>query len=197
LTSILEYLAKAREGRTTSDCIDYLIELNEFLKSKKLIEIGVGPYGTSNLALLYFCERHSAHLYSIDITKYSNVVERNKKLGLDKFWTYIVRDSREVGKEWNIQVDFLFINSGHTYDLTLSELQLFSPFVKPSGIITMHDTKIEDCPRIHREVRKAMFEFLKNNLNYKVLELKAKRGFSVLYQDSKISDFIVKRWCLE
>ncbi len=41
--------------------------------------------------------------------------------------------------EWNASIDHLFIDTAHTYEQTLKELQRFEPQVKNGGVTTLHD----------------------------------------------------------
>jgi cephalosporin hydroxylase len=44
------------------------------------------------------------------------------------------------------KLDFLFIDGDHLYQGVLSDLLLYSGFVRPGGIIAFHDIRIEDNP---------------------------------------------------
>jgi hypothetical protein len=45
----------------------------------------------------------------------------------------------DVVKTWNKSIDHLFIDTTHRFEHTLSELREWGKWVKPEGIITLHD----------------------------------------------------------
>jgi predicted O-methyltransferase YrrM len=64
----------------------------------------------------------------------------------------------DVVKTWNKPIDFLFIDTSHTYEQTTLEIQRWFPLVRKGGQIAMHDTAQEDI--IFQGCRKALDEFL-------------------------------------
>lgn len=42
----------------------------------------------------------------------------------------------------NKQIDFLFIDADHTYDSVKKDYQMYSPLVRPGGIIAFHDVAL-------------------------------------------------------
>jgi len=56
------------------------------------------------------------------------------------------------------QVDMLYIDGDHMYDAAKRDWELYSPLVRPGGIIVLHDAVIEDNPTVevytlYRELR--------------------------------------------
>jgi predicted O-methyltransferase YrrM len=48
-------------------------------------------------------------------------------------------DSINIGKNWNIPIDLLFVDGNHSKEYVLADLKNFSPFIKPGGVLLMHD----------------------------------------------------------
>ena len=73
------------------------------------------------------------------------------------------------------------LDSNHTHDHVLRELELYSPFVSPGSYIVVFDTIVEDLPEgyfsesrpwgIGNNPKTAVFEFLKTNENFVVDEM--------------------------
>lgn len=47
--------------------------------------------------------------------------------------------SSNIGSKWNKQIDLLFIDGSHTYEDVKKDFELFYPWVKPGGLILLHD----------------------------------------------------------
>lgn len=70
----------------------------------------------------------------VDVFKLSDVVEK------------IVGFSQNVGEMWGLPIDVLFIDGDHAYDYVKKDMELFAPYVKPGGIMALHD-RAEDGPK--------------------------------------------------
>jgi phospholipid N-methyltransferase len=109
------------------------------LRAKTILELGFGC-GSFTTALLFACKETGGHLTTIDPDKeFSNanpqILNFIKKLKLDENWTFIEENDMDV--EWNSKVDMLLIDTDHTLDLTVKELNKFMSFVK--GEALLHD----------------------------------------------------------
>ena len=74
------------------------------------------------------------------------------------------------------QIDFLFIDSAHTYDITFKELNEWVKWVRKGGIICMHDTSTSwvDC-------RKALEDYLADKKDkFLKLQFENQNGFTIL-----------------
>lgn len=49
--------------------------------------------------------------------------------------------SHDVGRNWKTPIDFLFIDGSHEYEDVISDFELFLPWVKPGGLIALHDVQ--------------------------------------------------------
>jgi hypothetical protein len=61
-------------------------------------------------------------------------------------------DSYELGKTWDIPIDFLFIDGDHSTLGVLGDLQMWVPKVKPGGLVVGHDWDGRHGERIQRGV---------------------------------------------
>ena len=93
---------------------------------------------------------------------------------LTPYWEFRIGDDLEVS--WNRKIDFLFIDTSHTYEQTLKELVRFEPFVKSGGIIAMHDSVL--CPG----VKKAVKEYAENKPNLRIYEYVNNNGLFLIFK---------------
>lgn len=79
--------------------------------------------------------------YSEDIWTYSinDITENLKNLGLLDHVKLTKGYSEDIGVNWSMQCDMLFIDGAHTYDGCLSDFNLFFKWLKPNGIFALHD----------------------------------------------------------
>jgi len=119
------------------------IELN----LKNILELGTRT-GESTIALLLAAKEINGKVTSIDIDSCQEAKEKVEKLDLKSHWNFIQTDDLEM--EWDDQIDHLFIDTSHTYDQTLAELEKFEPLVRKGGLISLHD--IISCPPVLRAI---------------------------------------------
>lgn len=155
--------------------------LHEFViryRPEIILEVGTGH---STLAMAYaanLLERFEkiVTIYSTDID-----IERtklfNKKINDNNLYHVILlnEDSLKFLSNYEGMVDLIFIDSAHTYDLTLKELEEASGKLSPNGYILMHDViSVSD-------VQLAIKEFLsKHPDEFKYFILKTQCGIGVL-----------------
>ncbi len=122
---------------------------------------------------------NKGQFYSIDLTpKLSSVrlfPEGEGFLDGEPRYHPIKGNSLEV--EWNKPIDFLFIDSGHEYNLTIGELKKFTSFVKEGGFICMHDTGENN--NMFADCRKAMIDFTKDK-GWEIKQLNNQNGLSII-----------------
>lgn len=111
------------------------------LKARTVLEFGVGE-GFSTVALLAGVKETKGVLWSVDIRIFEPGMNRIKSTPfLDtQRWHFILLDDCEWVTIWSQSIDLLYIDSNHQYEHTLKELELFAPYVKPDGVILLHDT---------------------------------------------------------
>ena len=145
-------------------------------KAKVLLEIGSGQ---STSALTAAANENEAEFYSIDLGVSSNLrlfPEGEGVLEKEPRYHSIVGNSMEV--TWDKPVDFFFLDSGHTYDLTLAELRKYAPFVKEGGWIVCHDTG-EFHNEAFADCRRAMLVFL-NEVGWKFRTMNCQSGLTII-----------------
>ena len=148
--------------------------------AKTIVEIGAGQ---STFVLTTAADITNGEFYSIDLTKQARerLFPEAPNLDLEPKYHFVGGNSIDTkdtsGVKWDKPIDFLFIDSGHTYDLTIGELKKFTPFVKPGGFVCMHDTGINNI--VWAECRKAMLDF-SNNTNWEKKQLDNQNGLTIL-----------------
>jgi cephalosporin hydroxylase len=103
----------------------------------------VGEFGVRNgqstRAFLAAAERQGGHVHSWDLST-PDVPSWWQE---HPYWTFTRQDSRLAAPP---ALDVLFVDTSHVYEATLHELRHLVPFVRPGGIVLMHDTRIGDPP---------------------------------------------------
>lgn len=106
-------------------------------KPQVVLELGCRT-GNTTLPLLYAVSKYGGHVHSIDIEVWPEIKDfLRDNQELQKFWTFI--ESDDISIEWKERIDFLYIDTSHTYDHTLKELQKYEPLVNSGGVIVFHD----------------------------------------------------------
>lgn len=68
--------------------------------------------------------------------------------------------SHPVGLEWRVPLDWIFLDSNHTYEFAIDDLRNWSRFVRPGGCIMCHDfTEREAALAMDFGVVRAVKEF--------------------------------------
>ena len=141
-----------KRSRIGTDITAHVVRLYDFTvqipdREKVVVELGVRN-GNSTVALLAAVNDSGGHLYSVDIKDCPGVQDL---YGEEPNWTFIRGNDMEVVKSWNKPIDHLFIDTTHTFYHTLMELRDWGKWVKPGGIISLHDiTNVEIMKAINR-----------------------------------------------
>ena len=119
---------------------DIIYEKVKELNAQVVVELGVGE-AYSTMALLRAIQETQGHLYSVDIRPMPSGVQRVKDNNFDmSYWTFTNQDDLVYIDSWKLPIDILYIDSSHYLMHTFYELEAYSGFVKPNGIILLHDT---------------------------------------------------------
>jgi predicted O-methyltransferase YrrM len=124
---------------TNTDIHEHLATLYFFtteLNLKNVVELGTRD-GESTIALLLACKKIGGRLTSIDIDPCLTAKQRIESYGLTSYWSFMQANVAKV--DWHDSIDHLFVDTSHTYEQTLLELNKFEPYVTPGGVITLHD----------------------------------------------------------
>jgi predicted O-methyltransferase YrrM len=66
--------------------------------------------------------------------------------------------THEIGRTWNTHAAILFVDAGHTYTNAKGDLDIWTPFLLPGGLLLMHDVIYTGFPGVKR----AASELLRN-----------------------------------
>ena len=132
-----EFLRRCADG---SDIHEHLPRLYEEAcrPGVRVIELGVRS-GNSTAAFLRAITEYGGELWSVDIGRFRLPEEWFTIDG----WHQLIGDDLELVDQLPDDVDVLFIDTSHTYDQTLAELNAYWGKVKPGGVIICHDTELE------------------------------------------------------
>lgn len=129
--------AMTKEAPTTEDYNRFLFEVTKLLRPAKILELGTDRGRSAG----HFAEGHpEAEVTTIDIdpacSDHARALHyRNLKA--------VTGDSLEVAVGWWGDLDFLFIDSLHTYDQVSREFERYSFLVKSGGLIFMDDIHLD------------------------------------------------------
>ncbi len=133
-----------------SDISGHLLRIYDTVvrKSPKIIvELGVRG-GMSTFALSRAAQDIGATLISIDIEDCSKSCDWDK-------WVFLRMDDLDFADMFKNKIDVLFIDTSHTFDHTINELERFLPKMNKRGVIIMHDTNVKH-PKFISDVGKAI-----------------------------------------
>lgn len=116
-----------------------------------IVEIGSFK-GRSTVSFGFGCRGTSKHVYAIDLFEGDNniygagdflkIFNYNvSSCGLSDYVTPMKMHSLEAAKKWDRPIDILFIDGSHEYEDVKADFFAFYPFVKPGGIIALHDIR--------------------------------------------------------
>lgn len=124
--------------RTPSDIWEHLptlLSLVHKLRAEHVIELGTRT-GVSTTALLYALEATGGRLTSIDI-------DPRPEIPASDHWTFIQGNDLDpvIVRELD-EADLIFIDTSHTYEQTLAELNIYQHLIRRPGLIALHDTEV-------------------------------------------------------
>jgi predicted O-methyltransferase YrrM len=139
----------------------------------RVLELGTRT-GESTIALLLAAKRNGGHVTSIDMDACVAARQAVEKLNLSDYWTFMQHDDLQVG--WNEPIDLLFVDTSHTYEQTLKELEKFEPHVLEGGIIVMHDI-VHDPP-----VDQAIMNYIKERSGLRLYRYLNNNGLAIIFK---------------
>lgn len=140
---------------------DLLADLAAQLTAKDVF-VGIGvEYGRSMSVIASVSP--SQHLYGVELNPQPGYEANMKEAGLAGRTTILVGDSADVGRRRDgDDIAMLFIDGAHEYPAVLADLRNWTPFVKPGGVVVLHDVACETnkLPHaLHYEVKRALDEW--------------------------------------
>lgn len=149
------------KGVSTAYILDIIYDETVEMNPNLIIEIGVRR-GVSTVAFEHASKACNSKLVGIDIK------ESKTKFCKWKDWIFILSRGQTVGRRFNTirkkynlpnTVDVLFIDSEHSYNDTITLLDIWTKLLSNKHKIIFHDTN----PILHKEkygVKKAIVEFI-------------------------------------
>lgn len=117
---------------------EVVFNLCKELKKPVMLEVGV-CHGRTAAVMSYLANNLKGKYYGIDNwaleSSEEEVVGELTRLGLKG--KIITADSKEI--KWDKPLDVLLIDGGHAEDPVASDCAKFIPWVKPNGLLFMHD----------------------------------------------------------
>ena len=125
-----------------------------------VVEIG-SFLGRSTTAMAFACQGSKKTIYAIDTFKgnSSDFIKGENNISwegddyLETFCQNLRANnlldhvtplqglSREIGKNWDKPIDFLFIDGSHVYEDVICDFELFGPWVKSGSFVALHDVQ--------------------------------------------------------
>lgn len=125
--------------RKPSDIYEHLpvfVKTAQELDAQKVVELG-SRGGVSTVAWLYAMEETDGHLWSVDLGNGPTALSHDR-------WTFIEGNDLDpkVVRQLPDDADIVFIDTIHTYEQTLAELNVYVHKVRPGGRILLHDSAV-------------------------------------------------------
>ncbi|MGI0060963.1 MAG: class I SAM-dependent methyltransferase [Nitrosotalea sp.] len=143
-------------------------------KPMAILELGFRT-GNTALPLLYAAQQYGGHVYSVDIEEWPEVGNffDNKK-SLEQYWTFIKSDDLKL--DWNVPVDFIYVDTSHSYEHTMSELKKYEPLLKSGGVMAFHDI-------FEEEISNAIDDYFKDRKDIHFIRYFNNNGLGVILKD--------------
>jgi predicted O-methyltransferase YrrM len=112
-----------------------LYHLAEYIKAKRIVEIGIGrAYGVFVFGL--YAKLHGAEYTCIDVAQHC----ASRALAIKKHFGFPINvlqyDSKAV--VWRSRIDLLFMDGGHSYEQTTGDIERYMPWVRKNGLAFFH-----------------------------------------------------------
>jgi predicted O-methyltransferase YrrM len=145
-------------------------------------EIGVFQGGGT---LLYLTALENCHVYCID--NWSDEAAASKPLSLkENFWkfigefkdrvTLIEDDSKNVGKDWNVETDIVMIDGCHDKGYPTVDVDNFSRTLKVGGYLLIDDSGMKDViVAINKVKASGNYELIKDGTGLNLTAFKKKK----------------------
>jgi predicted O-methyltransferase YrrM len=146
--------------------LDFIKKVCMMVEAELILELGVRS-GNSTRAFLEVADKLDANVISIDIDDCSCVANSPR-------WKFYQMDDLNFNQ--HLLIDVLFIDTSHTYEQTLKELEKFEPMVKRGGVIFLHDTISKP------EVLEAIKTYLHTNSHLRFENRAFNNGLGVIWK---------------
>ena len=123
-------------GGNMEDLRILLENVESIISNGNYVEIGVAD-GSSIITVASF--RPDINCYGIEIKPEIKGEKAIKDLGLNNIHFYLGKGAEEICKEWNKEIDLLFIDGEHTFPNIFWDFVGWYPYVKSGSKILFHD----------------------------------------------------------
>ncbi len=147
-------------GLHKEDLFAILTQVEKLSSNSNYVEIGVAD-GSSILAVALF--RPDINCYGIEINPATKAEQVIKDMDIKNINLLLGRGSEEVCKEWNKDIDLLFIDGEHYVFNIVWDILGYMQYVKKGGTILFHDYEGKEGPKF--EVGKVL-EVMRNHPKY-------------------------------
>lgn len=132
-----------REPTDVQAHLPRFVELARGLGARRVIELGVRQ-GVSTVAWIKALEETGGTVWAVDP---GAPPFEHRRMKFVQGWS----TSLDVLEILPAEADVVFIDTDHTFELTLEELRLYAPRVAPGGALVLHDTAVEQFPHHYHE----------------------------------------------
>lgn len=151
------------------------------LRAKIVVETGLAQ-GESTIIFLKALKLIGGHLFTYDIVDSPTAREKIAREGLDEYWTFRQMDSVQGAKLWNDGlIDLLYLDSDHSKQHVLNELNAWHKHLKDTAIILIHDTNHPPPHPASCQGLQAAGEWIKTS-GWKLINLNDPLGMAVLWK---------------
>jgi predicted O-methyltransferase YrrM len=112
---------------------EFIVHLAKIIRPEVYVELGLYRCGLFNKMIPF-----AGQLYGVDIN--AEAKKFLKKSSNSTFYQMRTIEFAEKIKEKSILIDMLFIDADHSKKSVLEDFHAFFPFVRPHGLILIHDT---------------------------------------------------------
>jgi predicted O-methyltransferase YrrM len=111
------------------------------IKKGQILEIGTYAGRSAKVLAL---SSPTSNVITIDSKKMGDMEDVINKSIVSLNITFIETDSNDFGKEWEIPIDLLFIDGGHTLKQVRNDIESFVHHVKKGGYVLFHDYVVNE-----------------------------------------------------
>lgn len=159
MTTEAHKLAASR-GFLQQEDVDLIIELTKKLYRRKeltVVDLGAGSGTTAGSVFAARTEGVNVFTYDLSPDAIYWAGKFIENLGLKDQWDGYLVDSAEAAEIYpDGSVDLLMVDSSHTYEHTVREIEVWRPKVAKGGWVWLHDYKGPDSEGVRKAVDEAV-----------------------------------------
>lgn len=107
-----------------------------------IVDIGTARGGSAFIMAL--ASKPSVKVYTFDPIFHEEVVDNIKKFNLEDKIVYSAKTSEEMFKDWNQDIDMIFVDGRHHYTGVMEDFDSFGSKVKKGSTVAFHDVLLYD-----------------------------------------------------